>query len=266
MPESRDKLLSVIVPTYNESANIAALLTRLLDTREPREIVVVDDSSPDGTADIVRDQFGKDARVRLIVRSSDRGLANSVRAGLEAASGDCMVVMDSDFNHDPEVVETMRALLEHFDIVVGSRFVAGGGMEDRFRYYCSLVYNQWVRTLLGTRIQDNLSGFFAIRRGALERMQADRIFFGYGDYFFRLLSQAADLGLPMVEIPVFYKLRHGGESKTKYFQVLGQYSRAVVALIAKEGLKSRKIAMIRPRRPSNDASRSSARKTVPPPR
>ena len=247
MAETSERLLSVIVPTYNESANIVPLVTKLLEAGDTREIVVVDDDSPDGTAELVRQRFASDPRVKLIVRREDRGLAKSVRAGLEASTGSLLAVMDSDFNHDPIVIDTMRSLLAHFDLVVGSRFVAGGGMEDRFRYYCSLVYNMFVRTVLGTRMQDNLSGFFAIRRSALEHMDKDRIFFGYGDYFFRLLSQAADLALPTVEIPVFYSLRHGGESKTKYFGVLRQYTRAVLAEVAQQGLVSRQLNPILPR-------------------
>jgi len=256
-------LLSVIVPTYNESANIVPLVTRLLDAKDAREIVVVDDDSPDGTADLVRERFGADPRVKLVVRTADRGLAKSVRAGLEASSGELLAVMDSDFNHDPVVVDTMRALLAHFDLVVGSRFVAGGGMEDRFRYYCSLVYNMFVRTVLGTRMQDNLSGFFAIRRSALERMDKDRIFFGYGDYFFRMLGQAADLALPTVEIPVFYRLRQGGESKTKYVGVLRQYTRAVLAELAQQGLVSRQLNPILPRRDAQQRGGGDRRSTPP---
>ncbi|MET0385739.1 MAG: glycosyltransferase [Polyangiales bacterium] len=237
MPER----LSVIVPTYNEAANIEPLVRQLLAASDEREILVVDDSSPDGTADIVRRAFGDDPRVKLIVRTTDRGLANSIRTGLEASSGELLLVMDSDFNHDPAIIGTMRALLEHFDLVVGSRFVAGGGMEDTFRYYCSLVFNGVVRGFLGTRIQDNLSGFFAIRRSAFDQLVHDPIFFGYGDYFFRLLKQAADLRLRMVEIPVFYGLRTAGESKTKYFQVLYTYSKALVALVSSDGLKHRRL-------------------------
>jgi len=258
MPERSELLLSVIVPTYNEAANIVPLVTRLLAAPDLREVVVVDDNSPDGTAALVQQSFGADARVKLIVRTHDRGLASSVRAGIEASGGELIAVMDSDFNHDPEVIQTMRALLEFFDVVVGSRFVAGGGMEDRFRYYCSLVYNQAIRTLLGTRVQDNLSGFFAMRREVYSHLQPERIFFGYGDYFFRMLSQVTDLALPIVEIPVFYRLRHGGESKTKYFSVLAQYSRAVAALLLEDGLKYRKLTPIKPHHAPSAGGRAEA--------
>ena len=131
MVEPSGALLSIVVPTYNEAANIVGLVAQLLDAPDAREVLVVDDNSPDGTARLVQESFANDARVRLIVRTRDRGLAKSVRAGIEASRGDFVAVMDSDFNHDPEIIHTMRDLLAHFDLVVGSRFVAGGGMEDR---------------------------------------------------------------------------------------------------------------------------------------
>lgn len=252
MPDHREPLLSIVVPTYNEAANIVPLVRCLLDARDHREVLVVDDASPDGTSNIVREAFAGDARVRLIERTSDRGLAKSIRTGLEHSRGELIAVMDSDFNHDPQAVSTLRALLEHFDIVVGSRFVAGGGMQDSFRYYCSSVFNTMVRIVLGTRIQDNLSGFFAIRRSALAQMPMDEIFFGYGDYFFRLLSKAADFRMAMVEIPVFYRLRVGGESKTKYVSVLSEYTKALLGFVAKEGLKHRHLEPIPSKRVVGD--------------
>jgi dolichol-phosphate mannosyltransferase len=248
MSELAKPRLSVVVPTYNESANIAALVTEILRTGDGIEVVVVDDASPDGTADVVRQGFAGDPRVRLIVRTSDRGLAKSIRTGLEAAAGERVVVMDSDFNHDPQVIPTMRQLLDRFDMVVGSRFVTGGGMEDEFRYHCSAVYNILIRLVLGTRIQDNLSGFFGIRRQALQKVDYDSIFFGYGDYYFRLLSAAVDLKLSIVEIPIFYRLRTGGESKTSFVRVLGLYTKELLQFAAKQGIKRRPLTEVKARR------------------
>lgn len=234
------KSLSVVLPTYNERDNIAPLVGELLRVGgEGIEVVVVDDDSPDGTAAVVAEHYGSDPRVRLVVRKEDRGLAKSIRRGIEEAKGDAVAVMDTDFNHDPEMVPLMRDLLGYFDVVVGSRFIVGGGMEDVFRYYASLVYNIGIRAVLGTRVQDNLSGFFAMRRDLLMRLDHDHIFHGYGDYFFRLLHEATALGMSMIEVPVFYRLRPSGESKTNYVKVLTDYTTALARVVARSGITRR---------------------------
>jgi dolichol-phosphate mannosyltransferase len=234
------KTLSVVLPTYNERDNILPLVSDLLRLGGPDvEVVVVDDDSPDGTAQAVAERFVGEPRVRLIVRKEDRGLARSVGRGVEEASGDAVVVMDTDYNHDPEMLPLMRDLLGYFDVVVGSRFIVGGGMQDEFRYYCSWIYNVGLRVALGTRVQDNLSGFFAMRRERLAELDHEHVFHGYGDYFFRLLHQATGLGMSMIEVPVFYRLRPTGESKTRYVKVLTDYTTALLRVLAVSGIKRR---------------------------
>jgi dolichol-phosphate mannosyltransferase len=232
--------LSIVLPTYNERDNIVMLVAELLRIGGGDvEVIVVDDDSPDGTAAVVSEKFAGNDGVRVIVRKSDRGLAKSIRTGIEAARGDAVLVMDTDFNHDPSMLPLMRDLLGHFDIVVGSRFIVGGGMEDVFRYYCSWLYNVGLRTALGTRIQDNLSGFFGMRLERLRELDADAIFYGYGDYFFRLLHQATAKGMAMIEVPVFYRLRPAGESKTRYVKIFSDYSIALLRLLTASGIKRR---------------------------
>jgi dolichol-phosphate mannosyltransferase len=244
----RIETLSVVLPTYNERENIVALLEEVLRLGGPRvEVVVVDDDSPDGTAAVVAERFAGEPRVRLAVRKGDRGLAKSIRRGIEEATCDAVLVMDTDFNHDPEMLPLMRDLLGYFDVVVGSRFIVGGGMEDVFRYYCSWIYNVGVRVVLGTRVQDNLSGFFAMRRDRLAELDWDNIFHGYGDYFFRLLHEGTARGMSMIEVPVFYRLRTGGESKTRYVGILVDYTLALARVVARSGAPRRAPAPL-PRR------------------
>ena len=225
---------SIILPTYKEKDNIIELIEAILRHLEPYniapEIVVVDDNSPDGTADVVRENFGDDDRVRLFVRTKERGLATAIRHGIEQSSGDILVFMDTDFNHDPAIIPQMIKFLEYYDIIIGSRFVMAGGMEDRFRQFSSLVYNYWIRLIFGTPVHDNLSGFFSIYRDKLESMDLDQIYYGYGDYFIRLLMVAHKRGYQMLEIPVFYRLRMHGHSKTQFFSILSQYTVALLAL------------------------------------
>ena len=225
---------SIILPTYKEKDNIIELIRAIFATLAPDsmdfEVVVVDDNSPDGTADVVRQNFDGDSRVRLLVRTRERGLATAIRHGIDNSTGDILVFMDTDFNHDPAIIPQMIKFLEYYDIIIGSRFVMSGGMEDRFRQFSSLIYNYGIRLLFGTPVHDNLSGFFSIYRTKLESMDLDQIYYGYGDYFIRLLMVAHNRGYNMLEIPVFYRLRMHGHSKTQFLSTFMQYSRALLAL------------------------------------
>ncbi len=224
--------VSVILPTYNERDNICdlvdAIRTHLNEGPWRYELLVVDDDSPDGTAAVVRTRYGMidhtDAggaaaldddgmgAVRLIVRTTNRGLAASVWEGLVRSRGETLVVMDTDFNHDPAMIPQMVDLLRYYDLVIGSRFVMRGGMEDARRYQLSYAYNMFIRVLFQTQIQDHLSGFFAVRRGRISQLnpEATRIFYGYGDYFIRLLLVAWRRDWKILEVPVYYILRRHG--------------------------------------------------------
>jgi dolichol-phosphate mannosyltransferase len=224
---------SIVLPTYNEKDNIVELIEAIfaaLGSDINFEVVVVDDNSPDGTANAVRQNFAGDSRVQLFVRTEARGLATAIRYGAEKSSGDIVVFMDTDFNHDPAILPQMIKFLEYYDIVIGSRFVMAGGMEDKFRQFSSLIYNYAIRLLFGTPVHDNLSGFFSIYRDKLFSMDLDQIYYGYGDYFIRLLMVAHTRGYKMLEIPVFYRLRMHGHSKTQFLSIFTQYSRALLAL------------------------------------
>jgi len=222
--------VSVVLPTYNESGNIARLIDAVREAVEwmsELEIIVVDDDSPDGTAELAAKAA---ANVRVIVRKGARGLATAVRRGIEESAGDVVVVMDTDFNHQPEMIPQMVDFLRYYDLVTGSRFTVGGGMEERGRYRLSFIFNFFCRLALGTGLQDHLSGFFAVRRETLLQLDLDDIFDGYGDYFIRLLVEALARGSTVLEVPVYYPARVHGESKTKFLRTLVQYTRAVVRL------------------------------------
>ena len=225
---------SIILPTYKEKDNIVELVQTIYDILQPHcfdfEVVIVDDNSPDGTAAAVRQNFESDSRVKLFVRPEKRGLATAIRYGIERSEGEILVFMDTDFNHDPAILPQMIKFLEYYDIIIGSRFVMAGGMEDRFRQFSSLIYNYLIRLLFSTPVHDNLSGFFAIYRTKLETMDLDQIYYGYGDYFIRLLMVAHKRGYRMLEIPVFYRLRMHGHSKTQFLSIFAQYSRALLIL------------------------------------
>jgi dolichol-phosphate mannosyltransferase len=237
--------VSVILPTYNESGNIGDLIAAIETVSLPEgwdtEIVVVDDNSTDGTAEVVRNcqnnAGGSEGKlqphfeIKLYVRTQERGLATAIKYGILNSTGEVVVVMDTDFNHEPHMIPQMVKFLEYYDLVTGSRFVMGGGMEDRRRYYYSLYYNVFVRMLLRLQVQDNLSGFYAIRREKLIPLNLEKIFQGYGEYFIRLLYSARRRGYRMLEVPVFYILRRHGQSKSRFMSMLIDYTQCVFQLV-----------------------------------
>ena len=226
------QLLSLILPTYNEAVSVPRLLreidTVLVAAGIRYEALVLDDGSPDGTAATVERDFRGNPAVRVVRRTGPRGLAFAIREGLEAATGDTLVVMDSDFNHDPQALPGLLQPLRSFDLVSGSRFAPGGGMYSSGRYAGSFAMNLFIRAVLRTQVQDNLSGYFAMRRADLSRLPADEIFFGYGDYYFRLLWHARRAGLRIVEVPVVYRSREGGSSKTPLLRTTWRYAAAAL--------------------------------------
>jgi dolichol-phosphate mannosyltransferase len=227
------KSVSIILPTFNEVENIATLV-RAIGAAIPSgwsyEIIVVDDNSPDGTFKAVQNAFADDIRVVPILRTANRGFANSIRAGLERATSERVVVMDSDFTHDPLEIPRLLHVGEVYDIVSGSRFCAGGRMGDIGHYISSMLYNWIIRIVLHTQVQDNLGGYFTARRADLLKLPLDKIFFGYGDYYFRLLHFAQWERMSIVEIPAAYLQRTLGKSKSNFLGMLFKYTIAVIRL------------------------------------
>lgn len=228
-------MISVVLPTYNEREGIAELIDEVLGVCRAAgldaEVVVVDDDSPDGTAAHLLGTYRQEPRVRVHVRKGERGLATAIRKGLELARGEVVVVMDSDGNHDPALVPLMVRLAEEFDVVVGSRYVLGGGMlTSRLRYWLSYGFNLLIRAVLGLRIHDSLSGYLAFRPALLGRLQPARVFYGYGDYAIRLLYTLVRQGGRVLEVPTVYRFRKGGESKTRFLAYFWTYLGSVLRL------------------------------------
>jgi dolichol-phosphate mannosyltransferase len=210
---------------------IRAILEVLKPLAVKTQVIVVDDDSPDGTAAVIREAFGDTETVRLIVRKGERGLATAIARGIAEARTDVIGVMDTDFNHHPRYLPAMLQQLEGADLVIGSRYLPGGGMRtSRLRYLGSWAFNAFIRLLLGSPIRDNLSGYLVGRSSLFRRLQDKGIFSGYGDYAIRLIYYALREGLVLREVPVVYEFRLGGESKTQFGRQLINYTRAVLAL------------------------------------
>jgi dolichol-phosphate mannosyltransferase len=221
--------VSVILPTYNESSNIVQLVNAVAENIPSGwdyQILVVDDDSPDDTLGTVNIAFKDDSRVISILRTEEKGFAKSIRAGIEHASGERIIVMDSDFTHDPVEIPKLLHIGEIYDFVSGSRFCAGGNMVDTTHYLLSMVYNWSLRLLIHTQVQDNLGGYFSARREMILGLPLDEIFFGYGDYYFRLLHFVQRRQSSIVEIPAVYLPRREGKSKSNWLGMFVSYTLA----------------------------------------
>lgn len=219
--------VSVIIPTYNEKENIIPLLeslkTILSSAKLSYELLVVDDNSPDGTGKLASLYAQKNSYVRVFIRTKNHGLGSAILHGIRKSRGDIIVGMDADFNHDPLVIPHMIKKLKTCQLVVGSRFVRHGGMEDKLRFVPTYIFNLFLRSI-GFPIMDNTSGFYAIKKTDLVLLNLAAIYYGYGDYHLRLVFRAKKAGFKICEIPVYYKKRIYGKSKSRLFSMFFSYA------------------------------------------
>ena len=225
--------VSVILPTFNEKDAIVPHVKHVLEVLRQagykHEVLVVDDDSPDGTANVVRNQGKKSQNIKIIVRKSNHGLGLSIGEGVRRAKGDIIIGMDADGNHDPEDIPNMlKNLRGETKLVIASRFKGSGGMKG-WRMLPTFLFNAMFR-LFGLPIWDNTSGYYAIRKSDLVKLGLKKIYYGYGDYHLRLVFYAAKAGLKMIEVPTTYQARLGGVSKSKLLNMAIAYTREAYRL------------------------------------
>ncbi|HUY62280.1 MAG TPA: polyprenol monophosphomannose synthase [Candidatus Paceibacterota bacterium] len=210
----------IVIPTYNERENIRALIGAVAAELPDADICVVDDNSPDGTGEEVRELMGRFLRLRLISREKKEGLGraytHAFRELLSADSGfEAIIMMDADFSHHPSYLPAMLAALDGADIAIGSRYIAGGrtiGWEP-WRQLLSWGGNLYTRLITGLPMHDMTAGFNAIRTDALRKVDLDGI--GASGYAFQIELKHALVksGARAVEIPIVFTNRINGESK-----------------------------------------------------
>jgi len=209
--------LSIIVPTYKERGNVAELVRRLdaALTGIAWEAVFVDDNSPDGTAEAVKEIAARDARVRCLRRVGRRGLAGACIEGILSSSSPYIAVMDADLQHDEKVLPLMLKRVQDggIDLVAGTRYVEGGsaGNFSQKRGAISRAATRLTHRLVGTNLSDPMSGFFMMRREPFERIAPDLSPVG-----FKILLDIAITGgdrLAIAEQPYVFGTRFEGESK-----------------------------------------------------
>lgn len=210
-----------VIPTYNEASNITPLLRQLTDRNESVQVLVVDDNSPDGTADFVREMQAACPRIFLST-GEKAGLGAAYQRGMTIAmdelNADVVMQMDADFSHDPEDAFAMIELIrEGADVAIGSRYVAGGSIDDRWgawRRLLSAGGNWLARKIAGIKdIRDCTAGFRAIRADVLRR--ADPAHLTVTGYAFQiaLLHRLMHVNARIVEHPVHFRERDNGETK-----------------------------------------------------
>jgi dolichol-phosphate mannosyltransferase len=221
-PEAPRPGVWVVLPTYNEAENIEAMLraasAQLASTGREHTILVVDDGSPDGTGELADAMAAEHPEIRVLHRSAKQGLGRAYLAGFrEALAGGAELIleMDSDFSHDPADLPRLIAAADAADLVLGSRYVPGGGVQNwgTLRRLISRGGSWYARVLLGVPVRDLTGGFKCFNRRVLEALDLEGVHAdGYG-FQIELTYRAIQAGFTVAEVPILFRERREGHSK-----------------------------------------------------
>ncbi|MCJ7508833.1 MAG: polyprenol monophosphomannose synthase [candidate division Zixibacteria bacterium] len=208
----------VIIPTYNESTNIATIVPQILAKDPTIDVLVVDDNSPDGTGKIVDKMASENSRIQVIHRQKKSGLGTAYKAGFKYAlenSYDYIFEMDADFSHDPGYIPHFLEAIKETDLVLGSRYIKGVNvinwpMSRLLLSYFANVYTRWVT---GLPIKDSTGGFKCFRREVLESINLDRVKSNGYTFQIEMSFRAWKKGFRLKEIPIIFEDRREGQSK-----------------------------------------------------
>jgi dolichol-phosphate mannosyltransferase len=212
----------VVIPTYNEADNLPALTAELLQLAVPDlQLLVVDDDSPDGTGKVADELVQRyPGRVHVIHRSGKLGLGTAYITGFTKAldlGADYVIQMDADFSHSPKYILEMLEKIKDYDVVVGSRYVGGGELDERWswwRWLLSWWANVvWTRVILGVQTKDATAGFKCWRRSALQRIGLERITSNGYVFQVEMAYVSEKLNFRILEIPIYFEDRRIGQSK-----------------------------------------------------
>lgn len=209
----------VIIPTFNESQNIVAMIQALLRLQEPGlEVMIVDDNSPDGTGDLVESLRSREPRLHLLRREKKMGLGTAYVAGFRYAlqrDYELILEMDADFSHDPQDVPRLIQAAGDSDVVVGSRYINGVNVVNwplsrlMLSYFASL-YTRWIT---GMKVRDCTSGFKCFHRRVLQAINLDSIQSDGYSFQIEMNFRAMHRGFHIQEIPIIFIDRRAGTSK-----------------------------------------------------
>jgi dolichol-phosphate mannosyltransferase len=208
----------VVIPTYQEAANITALLAAIREAAPDADVLVVDDNSPDGTATLAEAAAAESGSVKVLRRPGKAGLGSAYRHGFRVALDEdyeAIVSMDADFSHDPAVIPRLVAALDDADAAIGSRYVPGGGTPNwpLHRRLLSKWGNRYTGALLGLDVSDATSGFRAYRAAALAAIEPDTTQAEGYAFLTELVRRLTLQGKILAEVPITFVDRRYGVSK-----------------------------------------------------
>ncbi len=208
----------VIIPTYNEIENLEPLVQQLLALRAGLDVLIVDDNSPDGTGQAADRLAAGHPEVQVIHRPGKLGLGTAYRAGFGWAiekGTPLALTMDADFSHDPCYIPAMLQMAAEYDLVIGSRYVRGGGAKDcvGWRVALSRAANLFAKAMLGLRVHDCTAGFRCYRCEVLRHLDLDSIFSEGYSFLIEMLYRVERAGYRVGEVPILFVNRRRGASK-----------------------------------------------------
>lgn len=218
--------LSIVIPTYNEAKNIDLLIPEIRNVAgiiaKNYEIIIIDGHSQDNTAEVAR------AKGVTVYMQSGKGYANALQEGLAASSGDYIVTMDADFSHEPDFIKVMWEKRHQAEVIIASRFVAGGDFEEKgFRSFLSLILNKVSVWVLDLPLNDISSGFRMYHRTTF----CDLVLKGVNyDILEEIVIRILCQGYKIIEVPLSYKTRKSGSSKAKLIEFAKSYSRTILRM------------------------------------
>jgi glycosyltransferase involved in cell wall biosynthesis len=217
--------LAIVIPTYNERENIGTLVESILGLGLDPRVIVVDDNSPDGTGKLADELARQHSGVHVIHRPAKLGLGTAHIAGMRAAldaDATCVATMDADFSHHPRYLPDVVAALDQFDVVIGSRYVPGGGTLHCTapRRALSRGANLFARTVLSLQAGDATAGFRGYRRAVLKSIPLDEIVSDGYSFLIEMLYRCQRHGWRVGEVPILFENRQQGASKISKTEIL----------------------------------------------
>ena len=215
----------IVVPTYNEKGKIRTVYDKIFKATGNCDLMIVDDNSPDGTGGIADELARNDPRVQVLHRQGKMGLGSAYVAGIQRALDQGyanVIAMDADLSHDPVNLPKMLALIQDYDMVIGSRYVKDGGMVNwnARRFLISQLANLYCRWMLGLRQADCTGGYKCYRADLLRRIDMGKIFARGYSFQVEILYRALRAGAKVTEFPIIFVNRHEGESKLNVRELL----------------------------------------------
>lgn len=220
---------SIILPSYKEAKNLDIIIDQIQKYMDKKvfEIIVVDDFSDDGSEKILIKKQKRYKNLFFFLRkSSDKSLAKSIYKGITLAKKQNIIVMDSDFNHKPKDLKLLINDYEKksLDFIIGSRFEYFKFKKLKLRFIFSYFFCIFLSILLGIKSSDSLSGFFILKKKIIKKNFKDKIFYGYGDFFFRLIYHIEKKNYQYSNVQITYGERIFGISKSTFFGLFIKYT------------------------------------------